>query len=198
MKKRALTIAASLIPLAGLLLAADAAWAQAKRTSIQGEWGRCWTMEAPESEWVDENGIRHILDVKYRCTHYGDLIGRETGWESIDVDPAADLAWGRGYSSFVGTVLGEPAVAVGRYTYECSRIEGVWICTEDDVWHLDDGSLIKFTGIDESDGSKPYREFTATRRAGIRPMGRMSRPGIDETDGYRPYLGIHIDPPGRN
>jgi hypothetical protein len=155
MKKRTLTIAASLIPLAGLLLVADAAWAQAKKTPIEGEWFRCWSLEDPERDWRDEDGIRHVRNIKFRCRHRGDIVGRETGWESWDGRGPGEGVAGHGYTSFVGTVLGEPAMAVVRYTFECIRVEGELICNEDAVWHLDDGSLIKISATHDNE-YKPY------------------------------------------
>ena len=167
MKKRTLTIAVGLTLMAGLLLITGTASAQAIKTPIEGNWlapARLWP---PEREWVDEDGILHVRNQKFRSRHGGgDIEGREIGWESRDVDLAAGLMSGHGYNYFIGTVLGDPAEAVGRYSWECTRIEGAWICTSTHTWHVNDGSLIKFSG---------------TVEAGVYPQ---------------PYSGIHVDTPG--
>jgi len=139
MMKRVLAIAASLVSLAGMLLLADAASAQAMKTPLEGAWQNCVTLEPPERDWVDEDGIRHVRDFKFRCRHTGDIVGREVGWESWDgKGPVGSQAGatGHGYLSFFGHVLGEERTAIGRFTFECSWIDDVRVCTEDHVWHL--------------------------------------------------------------
>ena len=43
-----------------------------------------------------------------------------------------------------------------RYTFECTLIEGERICTEDDLLHLEDGSLIKLSAIHSFEPLRPY------------------------------------------
>ena len=84
-----------------------------------------------------------------------------------DRESDGNVIFARGTSSFVGRILGEPATATGHFTQECTRSEGVFTCTEEDVWHLEDGRLLKFTVISLSTDDFPV-----------------------------PYTGILLDPPG--
>jgi hypothetical protein len=142
MRRKALSIAVSLTLMIGLLLVSGVAWAQAEKTSINYLLGDCNDLAEPEREWVDEEGIRHIRDVMYRCERRRQISGVEIGWYSGDIDLAGDHRFFRAYYSFTGLVLGEPATGVGRVTEECNRIEGVWNCTGHDVLHLHSGELV--------------------------------------------------------
>jgi len=166
MNRRTITIAVSLILLAGYLLP-GAAWAQAKKTPIEAVLVRC-TGYRPEKIWVDADGIRHVRNKRVLCYDEGDINGRDVSFIDFDDDPATGVITGHGYISFLGEILGEPASSVGHLTFDCERLEGVQICTESDVWHVSDGSLIKFTFSYVND------------------------------DSPAPYSGILLDPPGRN
>jgi hypothetical protein len=129
MRRNALSIAVGLTLVIGLLLVSGVAWAQAEKQSVNYLLGDCNDLAEPEREWVDEEGIRHIRDVMYRCERRRQISGVEIGWYSGDIDLAGDHRFFRAYYSFTGLVLNEPATGVGRVTEECNRIEGVWNCT---------------------------------------------------------------------
>ncbi|HEY5658875.1 MAG TPA: hypothetical protein VIY27_13885 [Myxococcota bacterium] len=156
MQSRVLRIAAGLIPLAWILLVAGAAWAPAIKTPIEGAWFGCRTLEGPDRAWTDEDGDRHSRNVKFLCRHTGDIVGREIGWESWDQNGGPGTVSGHGYTAFTRTVFREPTKAVVRYTFECTLIEGERICTEDDLLHLEDGSLIKLSAIHSFEPLRPY------------------------------------------
>jgi hypothetical protein len=120
-------IGAGLASMAGVLMVSGVAWAQAEETPIQGEWRSCQSLEEPEREWVDEDGIEHRRDALYSCMHRGSLRGLEKGWANQERDPGVWVSE-RGYYAYTGFVLGETNPGVGRYTLECSRIEGVMTC----------------------------------------------------------------------
>jgi hypothetical protein len=144
------------------------AWAQALKTPIEAHWTNCENLGEPERNWVDEDGIRHVRGQRYFCRHAGNVRGREDGVFGVDVDPDAGTRFLRGKNSFVGRVLGESVTATGHFTQECTRPEGgVFDCTEEDLWHLEDGRLLKFTVI-----------FLVTDPLPI------------------PYTGFLLDPPG--
>ena len=85
----------------------------------------------------------------------------------FDVDSVAGTLFQRGKNSFFGRILGEDAPATGHWTAECTRSErGPFTCTEDHVWHLEDGRLLK---------------FGMTYLTGLFPI---------------PYTGFLLDPPG--
>jgi hypothetical protein len=148
-------IGAGLASMAGVLIVSGVAWAQAEETPIQGEWYSCQNLEEPEREWVDEDGIEHRRNALYSCRHRGSLRGLEKGWASRERDPGVWVSE-RGYYAYTGRVLGEPNPGVGRYTLECSRIEGVMTCIEDHVLHLDGGDLVKFSGTWNPGGPRRY------------------------------------------
>ena len=166
MKKATLTLGAGLILLTGWLLVPGIASAQALKTPIEGSHTSCIALGEPEREWVDEDGIIHVRGQRYRCRHDGDIVGREDGVFGLDFDLDGGVRFARGTSSFGGQILGEPATATGHFTQECTRSEGVFTCTEEDVWHLEDGRLLK---------------FTMTYLTGLFPI---------------PYTGFLLDPPG--
>jgi hypothetical protein len=116
--------------MAGLLLVSGVAWAQAEETPITVRSIGCERLEEPERYWVDEDGIEHARDILISCSTGRDMVGEIIAWTSWDFDPAADHLFQHGYYSFVGTLLGEPATGVGRFTHERNRIEGVWINTQ--------------------------------------------------------------------
>jgi len=165
MKGKLLGIAAGLALMVGLLLVGGTAWAQATKTPIEGKWVFCRTLSPDQQEdrriWWDEDEVKHVRDQKYMCRHAGDIGGgqlgaREVGLESYDQDSASGLHSGRTYSSFTGEILGEPVTAVGRSVSECTKFEGVWLCSSNDIWHLSDGSLLKFTASWEGGDFGPY------------------------------------------
>ena len=169
MKKATLTLGAGLILLTGWLLVPGIASAQALKTPIEGRWVSCFDLGEPEREWVDEDGIIHVRGQRYRCRHDGDIVGREDGVFGLDFDLDGGVRFARGTSSFGGQILGEPATATGHWTNECIGTEGeeFFTCIEEDLWHLEDGRLLKFT---------------------VTFMGPAPFP--------RPYTGILLDPPG--
>jgi hypothetical protein len=166
MKKATLTLGAGLILLTGWLLVPGIASAQALKTPIEGSWTNCAVLGEPERDWVDEDGIRHIRGWRYFCLHAGAVVGREEGVLGGDIGPGGDVVFERGSGSFSGTILGEPASATGHYTLECTRPPVRLACSEEDVWHLEDGRLLKFSAT-----------WIGTRFP-------------------RPYTGILLDPPG--
>jgi hypothetical protein len=144
-------IGVSLAAMAGSLMVAGVAWAQAVETPITVrfiDWGCEWG--EPERVWVDEDGIEHGRDLLISCPTRRDMFGTIAAWNSWDFDPAAGHLIQNGYYSFVGTLLGEPTTAVGRFTGEGDRIEGVWTYTREDVMHLAGGGLVKLSGTWEA------------------------------------------------
>jgi hypothetical protein len=140
-------IGVSLAAMAGSLMVASVAWAQAEETPITVRILDCQQIEEPERDWVDEDGIRHIRDGLYSCKRRRDVVGREIGWSSADIDPTAGHISEHGYYSFTGKILGgELTSGVGRYTTEGNRIDGVWTYTSEDVMHVDGGGLVKLWG----------------------------------------------------
>jgi hypothetical protein len=146
MKKATLTLGAGLILLTGWLLVPDIASAQALKTPIDARWEDCGNLGEAERNWVDEDGIRHIRGWRFFCRHAGKVRGREDGVFGGDIDPDAGTQFLRGTSSFRGRINGIDTTATGHFTQECTRPEGgVWACTEEDLWHFEDGRLLKFT-----------------------------------------------------
>ncbi len=167
MKKATLTLGAGLILLTGWLLVPGIASAQALKTPIEGSWTNGLLLGEPEREWVDEDRITHVRGQRYRVFHIGDIVGRENGVFDFDSDPDAGTRFEHGTSSFGGQILGVPASSTAHWTVECTRPEGgVFTCTEEDVWHIEDGRLFK---------------LSATYVGGGFPT---------------PYTGILLDPPG--
>ena len=167
MKKATLTLGAGLILLTGWLLVPGIASAQALQTSIEGSHVNCTAFGNPEREWVDEDGITHFRGQRYRCNHDGDVQGQEVGVSDGDFDPDALVRFEHGTMSFGGKILGVLSPATGHWTLECTGTQvGMLNCTEEDVWHLEDGRLLKFT---------------------VTFVG---------PDFPRPYTGILLDPPG--
>ncbi len=167
MKKATLTLGAGLILLTGWLLVPGIASAQALKTPIEGSFTNCSHLGEPEREWVDEDGIRHVRGWRYFCRHGGDVRGREDGVFGFDVDPDAGTLFQRGTNSFRGEILGVLGPATGHWTLECTGTQvGMLNCTEEHVWHLEDGRLLK---------------FTMTYLTGLFPI---------------PYTGFLLDPPG--
>jgi hypothetical protein len=167
MKKATLTLGAGLILLTGWLLVPSIASAQALKTPIEGSWTNCAVLGTPEREWVDEDGIRHVRGWRYFCRHDGAVEGREEGVLDGDIDRVnGNGVFERGSGSFSGTILGEPASATGHYTLECTIPPVRLTCSEEHVWHLEDGRLLKFSAT-----------YIGTRFP-------------------KPYTGILLDPPG--
>jgi hypothetical protein len=157
-------IGVSLAAMAGSLMVAGVAWAQAVETPITVrfiDWGCEWG--EPERVWVDEDGIEHGRDLLISCSTRRDMFGTIAAWNSWDFDPAAGHLIQNGYYSFVGTLLGEPTTAVGRFTGEGNRIEGVWTYTREENCQ-GPGKPVK--------GSS-YRELSSTRREASRGRGRV-------------------------
>jgi hypothetical protein len=155
-------IGVSLAAMAGSLMVAGVAWAQAVETPITVQIYDCEPIEDPERrEWVDEDGIVHVRDNMQWCRVRRGMVGTITGWASWDIDPAAGHWFERAYYAFSGWVLDELTTGVGRYTGEGNRIEGVWT----------------YTGNCQGPG-KPvkgssYRELSSTRREASRGRGRV-------------------------
>ncbi len=169
MKKATLTLGAGLILLTGSLLVPGIASAQALKTPIEGRWRSCGFLGEPDREWVDEDGIIHIRGQRGFCRHAGDVRGREDFVFGQDIDLDGNVIFARGTNSFSGTILGEPATATGHATQDCTRPEGeeFFTCTEEHVWHLEDGRLLKLTVI-----------------------------VVEPVDFPVPYTGFLLDPPG--
>jgi hypothetical protein len=168
-------IGAGLAAIAGILLVSGVAWAQAEETPITYWLRNCVDLAEPEREWVDEDGVRHRRDVRYSCGRRGNIRGTEIGWYSADVDLPGDHRFLRLYYSFTGTVLGEPATGVARATEECNRIEGVWICTGDDVMHLHGGGLVKTSSAWEGSEDAPWVGFLLDPPGGGKRNGPRSK-----------------------
>ena len=84
-----------------------------------------------------------------------------------DFDPDGVVRFEHGTHSFTGKILGVLSPATGHWTLECTGTQvGMLNCTEEHVWHLEDGRLLKFT---------------------VTFVG----PAFP-----RPYTGILLDPPG--
>jgi hypothetical protein len=165
-------IGVSLALMAGGLLVSGVAWAQAEETPITVRNLGCERIEDPEREWVDEDGIIHVRDLLFSCSTRRDMVGTITGWANWDEDPAAGHHFQHGYYAFTGSILGEPATGVGRYTHERHRIEGVWISTQEDVMHLDGGGLVILSGTWET--GAPRIIFSGTL---LDPPGGAKRQG---------------------
>jgi hypothetical protein len=166
-------IGVGLAAMAGILLVSGVAWAQAEETPISWVVGTCEDLAEPEREWVDEDGIQHTRDGRYRCTRRRNITGEEVGWYSSDNDSTGGHLFTRLYYSFTGTILGKPATGVGRATEECNRIEGVWNCAGEDVMHLHGGGLVK---------------TSATWGGGVTPVWRgflLEPPGGGKRNGPR-------------
>jgi hypothetical protein len=143
-------IGVSLASMAGLLLVSGVAWAQAEETPVTVRVMGCERLEEPERYWVDEDGIEHARDILISCWAGRDMVGELIAWTSWDFDPAADHLFQHGYYSFTGSILGEPATGVGRFTKERNCIEGVCINTQGGVMHLAGGGLWIVSGTWES------------------------------------------------
>jgi hypothetical protein len=151
MRNTVRSIGMSLASMAGILLVSGVAWAQAEETPIAVRLIGCHPIEDPERrEWVDEDGIVHVRDHLFSCSSGRDMVGEIIAWANWDHDPAAGHHSEHGYYSFAGSILGEPATGVGRYTKERNRIEGVWTSTQEDVMHLAGGGLVILSGTWES------------------------------------------------
>jgi hypothetical protein len=139
-------IGVSLVLMAGSLMVAGVAWAQAEETPITIRF-ICEDVGEPERFWVDEDGIEHGRDHLEDCTLRRDMVGTTLGLSSWDLDPDAGYYLSRGYYAFTGRILGgEMTTGVGRYTLEGNRINGVWYYTSDDIIHLAGGGLVKLSG----------------------------------------------------
>ena len=64
-----------------------------------------------------------------------------------DRESDGNVIFERGTISFFGRILGEDAQVTGHFTGECTRPERgrPFTCTEEHVWHLEDGRLLKLT-----------------------------------------------------
>ena len=63
-----------------------------------------------------------------------------------DFDPDGVVRFEHGTHSFTGRILGVRSPATGHWTLECTGTQvGMLNCTEEHVWHLEDGRLLKFT-----------------------------------------------------
>jgi hypothetical protein len=168
-------IGVGLAAMAGVLLVSGVAWAQAEETPISFLLLSCQNLAEPEREWVDEDGIRHTRDVRYRCSRSGQLRGAEIGWLSQDIDSAGGHRFTRAYYSFNGTVLGNLATGVGRVTEECDRIGGVWVCTGHDVMQLHGGGLVKTTSAWEGGENTPWTGVLLETPGGAKRNGPRSK-----------------------
>jgi hypothetical protein len=165
-------IGVSLASMAGLLLVAGIASAQALKTPIEGSWGNCRLIGDPVREWVDEDGIHHGRGQSGRCDHVGDVQGRFSRGERFvanwNNDVAGETYFEHGTTSFTGRILGEFVSAAGHYTLDCTGPFQMQTCIQELVWHLEDGRLLKFTATwVEGDGDPTF-----------------------------PYTGFLLDPPG--
>jgi len=165
-------IGASLTLLAGLLLVAGVAWAQAEETPITVQFVFCNDVGEPERFWVDEDGIEHVRDQFNRCDARRDMIGTELAWSSWDLDRDTGYYLERGYYAFTGRILGgEMTTGVGHYTLEGNKIDGAWYYTSDDLMHLDGGGLVKLSGTWEGGKRIIYKGVL------LDPPGGESRQG---------------------
>ena len=144
-------IGVSLASIAGMLLVSGVAWAQALKTPIEGTFTNCRLLGEPEREWVDEDGIHHVRGRRGACDHVGDARGRfpiqgERFLASWDDDIAGETWFEHGTVSFSGRILGQPVSATGHYTLECTGPFRMQTCTIEEVWHLEDGRLLKWSG----------------------------------------------------
>jgi hypothetical protein len=168
-------IGVSLASMAGVLLVGGVAWAQAEETPIKVRVVDCRRQGDPDREWVDEDGIEHARDEYYLGRRSGDMTGLEVGFDSWDGDPASDHYFERGYYSWRGRIRGgELTTGVGRYTFECNRIEGVRFCTAEDVMQLEGGGLVKLSATSEDGPLNPYSGFV------------LETPGGEKRNGPRP------------
>jgi hypothetical protein len=146
MKQKVRIVGLSLVSMAGMLLVSGVGWAQAVETPIMVSFFQCETLEEPERNWVDEDGIRHIRNELYRCRRGIDMRGRDIAWANSDRDPTAGYYTEHGYYTFTGRILdGEPTTGVGRYTVEGHKIDGVWNYTSEDVMHVEGGGLSRLS-----------------------------------------------------
>jgi hypothetical protein len=160
MKNIVRIIGVGLAAMAGILLVSGVAWAQATETPITVIIFGGQQLEEPVREWVDEDGIEHARDQYYTINRRRDMIGFEVGFSSWDGNPATDHYFERGYYSWTGSILGgEQTTGVGRYTWECNRIEGVQFCTTDDVMQVEGGGLVKLSATWEGG---PLNRFSGT------------------------------------
>jgi hypothetical protein len=169
-------LGASLVSLVGILLVSGVAWAQAVETPITVSFFRCGTLEEPERDWVDEDGIRHLRNELFSCMRGINMRGKDIGWSNSDRDPTAGYYFEHGYYSFTGRVLsGEQTTGVGRYTVEGNRIEGVWNYTSDDVMHLEGGGLVKLSGAWKAGESVIYSGVLLETPGGAKRNGPRSK-----------------------
>jgi hypothetical protein len=124
MRRKALSIAVSLTLMIGLLLVSGVAWAQAEKTSINYLLGDCNDLAEPEREWVDEEGIRHIRDVMYRCERRRQISGVEIGWYSGDIDLWASRL--RESDASQKNATGSRACGTAPVTMSCISIAASW------------------------------------------------------------------------
>jgi hypothetical protein len=143
-------IGVSLAAMAGSLMVAGVAWAQAEETPIRVHIYDCVVTDEPETRrWEDEDGILHVRDQLVSCSVRRGMVGTITGWRSFDLDSAAGHLFERAYAAFSGWVLDEMTTGVWRATAGGNRSDGVWTYTADHLVHLDGGGLVKMSGTRE-------------------------------------------------
>jgi hypothetical protein len=172
MRNKIRIVGVSLASMAGLMLFSGVASAQAEETPISWRNIGYEILEEAERFWVDEDGIEHGRNEMYSNPRRGDMVGDEIGWTSWDQDRATGDYFEHGYFAFTGSVLGEPGDGVGRYTFECHRIDGVATCTGDDHMHLHRGGLAKTSTTNKTPFWSGTLLESAGRMAGPKKRGR--------------------------
>ncbi len=175
-------IGMSLASMAGILLVAGIASAQALKTPIEGHWESCRYLGQPERQWVDEDGIHHVRGWRGVCNHVGDVMGSFPRGERFvanwDDDIAGETWFEHGTTSFTGRILGEFVSAAGHYTLDCTGPFQMQTCILELVWHLEDGRLLKTTtNWVEGDGDPtfPYTGFLLDPPGGEKRNGPRSK-----------------------
>jgi hypothetical protein len=144
MRHKIRIIGVGLLALAGSLLLSSVASGQALKTLIETEVVRCRDQGEPDRFWVDEDGIEHVRGGRNWCLFVGDLEGRAWFIYNYDLDRASGTYFEHGAMVYLdATIFGKNVSGTGHYTGEGIRIEGVWSWSYDDVWHLEDGRLLK-------------------------------------------------------
>jgi len=153
MRSKIRIIGVSLAAMAGLLLASGVAWANPNKTPISGQVVALRVIEFGDI-WTDEDGVRHIRNNFERLQYVGDIDGRQFKVFSGNWDPASGEGDFHGSLTFFGFVGEDEVRARGRFAAVCSGLP--MFCEFDEIWHLKDGRVIKFTSVTSFPGEIPW------------------------------------------
>jgi hypothetical protein len=144
MRNKFRIIGVSLAAMAGLLLVSGVAWANPNKEPVSGE-VVSYLLTDPGEIWVDDDGVWHRRNQWARARWEGDIEGRMVVVVSSNIDPSTEDGDQHGSFIFNGYVGEDWVSATGRFSGVRSGPPITW--EVDHVWHLDDGRLIKTTGL---------------------------------------------------